>query len=312
MNLDGSKIVVLYIIGYGHSGSTFLDTVLGNHKNMEGVGELCNLHGYAWQDGNLCACGEKANRCKFWSDIRQEWIRRCRVEDIDGYLEMQQTYDNWKSPECWYRLINEKKRQSYRFRIYSARTRALFEAITQVSGKSLIVDSSKSPTRAMALSMMNGIDLRLIHLVRDGRGIIWSLLKRAARVDQDSISPYKKWKIVLRAALAWTIVNSQAEILRKELGPEKSIFVRYEDFSNHPVEILNKIGALIGVELSPLGYKLENGKSMKIGHTIAGNRLRMKGSVKLEPDFEWKRNLLKEYENVFEILGGWLLHRYGY
>ncbi len=312
MNLDESKIVVLYIVGYGHSGSTFLDTVLGNYEGIEGVGELCNLYGYAWQDGYLCACGEKANKCKFWSDIRQEWVRQCRVDDIDGYLEAQQTYDNWKSPECWYRLINEKKRPSNRFRIYSELTTALFEAITQISGNPVIVDSSKSPTRAMALSMMNGIDLRLIHLVRDGRGIIWSLLKRAARVEQDSVPTYKKWKIVLRAALAWTIVNRQADILRKGLGPEKAIFVRYEDFSNHPVKILNKMGALIGVDLTPLGYELENGKSMKIGHTIAGNRLRMKRSVKLKPDFEWKRNLPKEYENIFEILGGWLLHRYGY
>jgi hypothetical protein len=164
MDVDEAQIRVLYIMGYGHSGSTFIDTVLGNHQDIESVGELSNLHRDAWQDGKLCACGQRGNICPFWSKIRQTWTRRCGVEDINGYLELQQTFDNWKSPICWYRLIKQGEKPLLRFRIYGERTRALYKAISQVSGKSLIVDSSKSPARALVLSMIKGLDFRLIHL----------------------------------------------------------------------------------------------------------------------------------------------------
>src|SRR3712207_8630396 len=50
-----------------------------------------------------------------------------------------------------------------------------------VSGKPVIVDSSKSPARALALGMVPGIDLYVVHLVRDGRGVATSLRKTLDR-----------------------------------------------------------------------------------------------------------------------------------
>lgn len=37
------EIRVIYVTGKGHSGSTLLDLILGNHSQIESVGELINL-----------------------------------------------------------------------------------------------------------------------------------------------------------------------------------------------------------------------------------------------------------------------------
>ncbi len=67
-----------------------------------------------------------------------------------------------------------------RFARYAEYTGALFNAIADLSGADVIVDSSKSPARALALSRTPGLDVRMLHLVRDVRGVAYSLRKLSA------------------------------------------------------------------------------------------------------------------------------------
>jgi hypothetical protein len=60
--------------------------------------------------------------------------------------------------------------------------RSLYSAIAQVSG-GVIVDSSKTPSYLFLLQRVEGIDLRLLHLVRDSRGVAYSTLKRIRRPE---------------------------------------------------------------------------------------------------------------------------------
>ena len=54
---------------------------------------------------------------------------------------------------------------------------ALYEAIVEVTGKAAVADSSKKPNRAFALAQSERLELKVLHLVRDGRGVVWSQLK---------------------------------------------------------------------------------------------------------------------------------------
>ncbi len=64
-------IRVIYVVGAGRSGSTLLDTILGNHEYIESVGELINSP-RAWSNPDeYCACGIQAGVCDFWRQVRE-------------------------------------------------------------------------------------------------------------------------------------------------------------------------------------------------------------------------------------------------
>ena len=65
--------------------------------------------------------------------------------------------------------------------MYAEMTAALYRSISDVSGKTVILDSSKKPLRTYALLATGTVDVRVLHLVRDGRGVVWSRLKSLPR-----------------------------------------------------------------------------------------------------------------------------------
>jgi len=191
-------------------------------------------------------------------------------------------------------------------------TTRLFEAMVAQSGKEMIVDSSKLPGRAMALALAPGIDLRVIHVVRDGRGVAWSMAKAYERDVKSGLQRDIKPKPVSRTALRWTTVNLAAEYLSRKLGPEKFMRVRYEDFVTDPADVLNRIGNFVSLDFSKTGERLKLGEAVLPGHQIAGNRLRMNASIALSKDETWRSMMPAAQKAAFERLGGWMLKRYGY
>lgn len=303
---------VLYVMGAGRSGSTVLDTVLGNHPQVESVGELSNLVCSGWAGLEYCACGEMGNRCPYWTQIRKEWIARTGNEDTAGYLDLQRAFEGGR----WYpaELLRapHANRLKRRFLTYAEQTAALYRAIRHVSGKPVVVDSSKLPFRALALSRVAGVDLRVIHLVRDGRGVAASL-KRAYRKNekqgiQHDIAARPAW----RTAAFWTVVNLQSEWVMRSLPVGAGMRLNYEHFVTDPGEALELIGHLIGRDFTGLARQMAAGHFLQTGHTVAGNRLRMSGSIRLALDEKWKQTLTPAEKRMFGLIGGPLLRRYGY
>ena len=188
-----TPVRVLYIMGSARSGSTILDVVLGNHPDVESVGEANKLIRTGWvsrgslrgiDPGRLrrpfCTCDKRLDvlhvdipdeACPFWSGVRSEWAGRNDPRSIESYPKLQ---DEFEPQGRWPRLLYEGLRPSPSFRSYAQLTRSFFESIRAVSGKPIIVDCSKISVRAFALAIMPGIDLYVVHLVRDGRGVIAS------------------------------------------------------------------------------------------------------------------------------------------
>ena len=215
---------VVYIMGYGRSGSTVLDTVLGNVEGVESVGELANVARSGWRGGEPCACGRLAKDCPFWSSIRRRWEET--GGDLDRYLALQARYE---SHRAWSRLTLRRRSRGEGFRTWARLTAGLFRAVAEESGARVVVDSSKSPVRALALHLAPEIDLFVIHLVRDGRGVAWSLSKAYARDPQAGVPHDFRPRSVVRTALSWSYVNLQASRVRRGLPPERGALLRYED-----------------------------------------------------------------------------------
>src|SRR4028119_2007019 len=194
-----TPVRVLKITGSARSGSTILDVVLGNHPHIESVGEVNKLVRTGWISREslrgidpkrlqvpICTCGKRLDvlyvdtpdeACPFWSRVRREWVERTDPDSIESYPKLRGNFERTRSASLvqqYLRLLYEKRRRSASFRSYAGLTRAFFESIRAVSGKPVIVDCSKISVRTVALGMTPGIDLYVVHLVRDGRGVIAS------------------------------------------------------------------------------------------------------------------------------------------
>src|SRR5215208_6584257 len=327
-----APVQVLKITGLGRSGSTILDVVLGNHPRIESVGEVGNLMRNGWISREslrgidpkrlrrpICSCGKRLDvlyveapdeACPFWSRVRGEWVGRAGRESIEGYTKLQSGFELKRR---WPRLLYEKRRPSASFRSYARLTRTFFEAIRAVSGKPVIVDSTMVPVRAFALAMIPGIDLYVVHLVRDGRGVITSHRKSFEKGLQAGImwdhKGHPMWKTVVR----WIVLNLATEWLCTQLGPKRTMCMRYEDFVADPKSALERIGSLIELDLTDVAEAASSGKPMEARHNIGGNRTKKSGTITLRPDSEeWRSALSPTEQRLSWMFMGWLMRRYGY
>jgi hypothetical protein len=335
-----TPVKVLKITGLGRSGSTILDVVLGNHSQIESVGEASNLIRNGWISREslreipknrlrvpICTCGKRLDvlyvdapdeACPFWSSVRREWVQRADRDSIESYPKLQNDFElkrRWSryGLDSVPRLLYEKRRPSAAFRSYARLTRTFFESIRAVSGKPIIVDSSKSPARALAFGMIPGIDLYVVHLVRDSRGVITSLRKTFEKDLQAGImwdhKGHPMWKTVVR----WIVLNLATEWICIQLGPKRTMRLRYEDFVADPKSALEKIGTLIELDLTSVAEAASSGKPMHAGHNIGGNRTKKSGTITLRPDAEeWRTALSSRERRLSWMFMGWLMRRYGY
>lgn len=325
-------VTVMFIMGLGRSGSTILDIVLGNHPDIESVGEVSNLSFTGWVSRDslrgiehkklrlpLCTCGKRvdipaieaeADACPFWSSVRREWVKRAGQDDIESYPALQDAFERHRD---WPRLLYARYKPSLRFSSYARLTRAFFESIRAVSGKPVIVDSSKDPVRAFALSMVSGIDLRLVHLVRDGRAVIVSRRRSLKKDLQAGIEWDHEGQPMWKSIVRWVGLNLESEWICGQLDTGNTRRLRYEDFVGHPASALEQIGALIGLDLTDVVNAVSSGETMRVGHNCGGNRMRKSESIKLRPDVgEWRSTLSNREQRISWMLTAWLMRRYGY
>jgi hypothetical protein len=339
-----TPVTVLKFTGLGRSGSTILDIVLGNHPNIESVGEVGSLVRTGWisyeslrgidQKRRLprlrCTCGKRLDvlyvdtpdeACPFWYAVRREWVKRTDRGSIEIYAKLQ---DAFELKRRWPRLLYEKRRPSALFRSYARSTLAFFESIRAVSGKPIIVDSATVPERTFVLGMIPGIDLYVVHLVRDGRGVLTSHRKGFKRDLQAGVAwdhkGHSMWNRLVRwivldlvSALRWIVRNLLSEWVCIQLGPNRVTRLRYEDFVADPKTALERIGSLLEVDLTDVANAASSRKPMQAGHNVGGNRTKDPGFITLRPDAEeWKTALSPTEQRLSWMLMGWLMRRYGY
>ncbi len=301
---------VLYVLGCGRSGSTVVDTILGNHPDVVSAGEVTRVAHQAWLSGGRCACGQLGSACAFWDDVKRRWTDLVGPVDIAHLANITRKVETERF--WWRRLAEQVQRQNPMILDYGRLTGGLLRAIGDASRKRWIVDSSKGPTRALALAMIPGIELRVVHLVRDCRGVSWSCKKHLKKDEKRGVTKDDPGQKAWRTAVVWNVGNMRSLRVCRRLPAEHSICVRYEDFASNPEAEMERIGQLMGLNLNGLAEKVTSGGVMSVGHTMAGNRLRMSGSLRLRPDVEWVTKLPLRDRLTCWAVSGWLLRRYGY
>lgn len=292
---------IIYIAGYGRSGSTVVDIMLGMHPEIFGSGEIAAMTRHVWKENEYCACGARLKDCDVWAPVMERWTADY---DLDDYFSLQRTFEPLYAPA---RMIGGKKRDAF-----VTQTRSLFSAIRAESGLPIILDSSKAPGRALALALDPEVDLRVIHLVRDARAVAHAM-GRALPVDvakgvQKKIVP----RPAIRTALRWRMYNSVVEKLRARLPSDHSVRVRYEDLTRDPGTELKRISDAVGVDLSAIAKRISEGAKIEPAHQMAGSRLRMKGPMALRYDSAWEGEMPNAARKQVEMVAGAQLRRYRY
>lgn len=297
---------ILFILGCGRSGSTILTNLLGSHPRIFGAGELCNLIDHGWMQGYYCSCGVRVPVCSFWQRVRKLWDG-----DPESHLHTQRSQERFFS---WLRRQARPARQTTisSDSPYATMTRQLFAAVAEAAQCQVVVDASKSPFRLASLARIADLDLRVVHLIRDGRGVAYSLARGARADPRAGVQHDLPSRSLSRTARRWKWVNRISETVCRQLPRERTMALRYEDFAAAPAPSLARIGALLELDLSSVARAAEDGARFDAGHNVAGNRLRMQGPTRLKLDDRWQRDLPDRDRRRFERIAGSALRGYDY
>lgn len=297
-------VKVIYIMGSGRSGSTVLDMALGRIPGVVSTGELANLAFKTDFENEYCSCGSLLLVCPFWGKVLTA-LKSQRDYDPARYARLQVRYERVRT---LFRVLSARRDNDADFQWYLLRSAAIFKTIAKFTGAQAVVDSSKSPVRALALSRASGIKLVPVHLVADPRGVAWSLQRAWAADPAAGIQHALKSVSIARAAVGWLATNWAAERVKRRLPGV--LFLRYEDFAAEPAASIERIlrAATIDYVAGGLPETIEPRKL----HVAAGNRVRRQDKVMIRMDDAWMRKMPVGKKRFVRLMDFPLMVKYGY
>jgi Sulfotransferase domain len=306
-----APVRVLYIGGLGRSGSTLLDLMLGEVPGLFPVGELR----FIWERGvvadELCGCGAQFRECPFWTAVGIEAFGGWDAIDPDELVSLKRTVDRHRFlPYILFPFLNSNfERRLHRYAGILAR---LYRAIAKVSGASVVVDSTKDPPYAFLLRRVPGIDVSVVHLVRDSRGVAYSWTKHVRKPEAGADAYMHTYRPV-QIGLRWLLYNLLFHLLGRLEVPR--LAVRYEHLVDKPREELADILAHVDEDAREdvFSFLTQDRVDLNVHHTVAGNPLRFRrGELVLRVDDEWRTRLSRTDKWAVFLVTWPLLFVYGY
>lgn len=307
--MSDNKVKVLFIGGYGRSGSTLFDRMLGQIEGFFSIGELKFVWERCFAEDQLCGCGRPFKECPFWSAVVKETFGGFEEVNVKEVMALKNSVDHAARIPL---LLSPYAPAGYKERLdaYSLLLGKLFSAIKKTSGCEFIVDSSKSPSYGLILSRTPGVELYVIHLVRDSRAVSFSWQRKRARPEIYWKTVYMPRRGPIEGAIKWNISNLVIGMLRRKA--KGYIRVCYEDLVERPREVMKEVSDFLGRPLK-LDFIKDSTVRLKTNHTVAGNPMRFKhGAIELRPDIEWKEKMPASQRCLVTVLTSPLLFNYGY
>ncbi len=282
-----TKCKTIYILGHSRSGSTILNILLGNIKSVFAAGEINNYLKSSWINDHYCSCGNPVSKCDFWPQV-QESLQDYATPSAEELVEITHQLEIWRN------LPRQKLRttvdQRTKFDNYIKFYAELIKSISRHSESEWVVDASKSPMRLINLLNANELDVSAIHIVRDPRGVCWSLLKAASKNVEAGVQVDLP-SIHYTTTIKNLYINALMAFFAKRKMPSKHLTLRYDELVNQSQQSIEKIGSLLDVDTAELKHLIQSKHSLQQMHNIAGNRLRMKSNITLKYDQSWKSGL---------------------
>ncbi len=325
--MSKSNLRLVYLLAASHSGTTLLALLLGAHPDVCTVGEL-KATSFGDPDHYRCSCLQLIRRCPFWQEVSREMLHR----GIDFEVASAGTDIRTGATPYVKKLLSPLHRgpllEAVRdaalalspvwrqtVREIQARNYALLESVAAVTGKNIIVDSSKIGIRLKYLLRIPEIDVRVIRVVRDGRGVALTYIDPARFADASEPdlqgggtgSNREKGRTIEEAAKEWRRSNEEAEAIVNQLKEDQWCKVHYEDVCKEPEKTLYRLFSFIGVDPDKMIVDFRS-----IEHHVVGNGMRLDSSSAIKLDDRWRRELSAADLEIFANVAGTLNGRLGY
>src|SRR5262249_52500208 len=170
---------------------------------------------------------------------------------------------------------------------------------------------SKWPVQALALARA-GLDVRVIHLVRDVRGVSYSLGKQqVARPHAVDETDFMWRNAPAGAAPRWVTCPGPAELLRS--CGLRVTRVHYEDFIREPRRTVEAALSSLGLPVDPAQLSHIGDGRVVLGHThgLSGNPSRFRyGEIVLRADEAWRDQMRRRDRRIVTMVALPFLLRY--
>lgn len=317
-----------YILAASHSGSTLLTMLLNSHPEVATIGELSpgHMEDLSWY---LCSCGSKIRECHFW-----RWVASAmRTRGIDFHLEEFGTRFRMPDSRIATRLLGPLHRRPAlellrdtglrlfsrwpsRIREIIRANEILVEVILEYYHARLFVDKGNRALRLKYLFRVPSFDLKVIRLIRDGRGVALTYMDPAGFADAEdpamrsggSGGQRENERLSMaQAAHQWRRCNEEVENVLRQLDKSQWIEVRYEELCKDTENTLVRLFDSLGLEPDKRTRKFRT-----VEHHVVGNGMRLDTTSRISLDERWRSVLTEEELGVFNRVAGELNRRYGY
>jgi hypothetical protein len=296
-----------YILSPSYSGSTLLTFLLNTHPKIATIGELKARTYKTKGVPEFCSCGETMRTCPFWKRVASELGQQHHSLNPTNFG----THFESKSNLIAHRLLRARirgplfeslralmlrtlPRASSELSRVLEKNRLLVRSILRLQDGEIFLESSKDPIRLQWMLRSRQWNIKVLHLVRDGRGTARSFMNRAG-IDMKS------------ATLRFRRPHEQMEFLTRNLTDDQYFRVYYEDLACQPTQVLKDISAFLGLEAGPSSLDFR-----AVEHHVLGNPMRLKASSDIVLDETWRHALTARELRTFERFGGAINRRLGY
>src|SRR4051794_25926290 len=174
----GDRVTILSVVGAGRSGTTVLASILGEVPGCAGAGEIRWL----WDRGVLlerpCGCGKKPLDCPVWSQV----IERCLSTPgpdgvpptVEAIVAAQRKLGESRHHRRVLRSAAAGGQDWEALRLVRHVTGIAVRTFAEVTGATVVIDTSKRPLDAAVMAGVEGVDHYVLHVLRDPRAVAHS------------------------------------------------------------------------------------------------------------------------------------------
>jgi hypothetical protein len=292
---------VLYIAGWGRSGTTILDNLLGHVDKFVSVGELHNIWQRGLIDRRACGCGRPLVECDTWQAVFKAAFDGIDRVDPKAVLASQSAVRTRRSRAVLRAVREDRLETTFSYATY---LRQLYDGIVAASGAEVIVDSSKFPTDAIIASGLPGYEVYVVHMVRDPRAVAYSWQR--VKPVQDKIATGGNLRRVgyVRSTLVWQLYNSTiSRDVRSAVGEDHYKQLHYERFATEPEAVVRELVEFVGGDLSTVPAFVDGQVTLGVAHTASGNPNRfVTGPITIRLDDEWREAMPQWKQHAVSVL----------
>lgn len=303
---------LVFVGGSARSGSTLLERMLSGLPGYCPVGELVFIWERGLKRNDRCGCGERFRECAFWNQVGDAGFGGWSQVDVNEAAWLRSTIDRHRNLD---RIAGLRRRGSLDAALtaYTALTDRLYQAVREVSGACVIVDSSKHASYALLLRDLPSFEMRLVHLIRRSHGVAHSWSRQVPKPGVGDGSGFMSvhppaWSVGL-----WIADNLLYDAIARQVP--RATRVRYEDVIADPRAQLLRIVDELGLPAADRALGFLDGASAELTatHAFSGNPMRShQGRVALRADDDWRLSMSGPRRALISAATWPLLLRYGY